>query len=423
MTMTIEDYEKMIVEYIDRRSQDIISYFQKMVRCKSYTGQEKEIGDLLMEEMKKWGLSQVENKEKEAGHPNIVGRLEGEEDGPTLYFNGHLDVLPEGRIEAWRVPPFSGEIIDGSLWGRGSVDMKGGTFGSFLAGAILETLHVPIRGKVIFTGVCDEQICGERGIRYLLDCGVIQKEKEGDMGINCEPTNLTHVVIANKGVLRADVTFIGKTAHGARPWLGVNAIEHANRFMSKILELNQVLAKEKHPLLSPPHVLLAMIEGGQATNVVPDHCKVTITKRMLPGDSYQRSIQDYQDIIDAMKEEDPSVNGILHIWEEYRPPVAIPRDSKVIAYVNRAYQRVCGREVGFRGGEGGTDAAHVVHRTGIPMIVFGPGDVSLCGAPNEHVPVEDLIHAVKVYALTILYSLGRGPEEAPCGGQEKREQV
>lgn len=404
--MTIQEYENEILNYIDSKRDEIISYFQKMVQCKSYTTHEKEIGALLMEEMGKWGLSDVISIEKEPGHPNIVGTITGKEAGPNLYFNGHLDVLPEGREEAWDVPPFSGAIKDDCLWGRGSVDMKGGTFGSFLAGAILETLQVPLRGKVVFTGVCDEQICGERGIRYLIDCGAIKKEHEDDMGINCEPTNLTHVVIANKGVLRADVTFIGKTAHGARPWLGVNAIEHANIFMSKILELNKTLAKERHSLLNPPHVLLAMIEGGQATNVVPDHCKVTITKRMLPGDSYEQSVMDYQTIIDEMKEADSTVNGILHMWDQYRPPVEISKETPVIGYVNKAYERVCSKSVQFRGGEGGTDASHVVHRTGIPMIVFGPGDVTMCGAPNEHVPLQDLVDAVKVYALTILYSMG-----------------
>lgn len=404
--MSQKDYEKQILDYIDSNREDIITYFQKAVQTRSYTTKEMDVANYLMEQMKIWGLSNVTNVEKEPGHPNIVGTITGREDGPNLIFNGHLDVLPEGLESAWEVPPYSGIIKDGCLYGRGSVDMKGGTFGSFLAGAIIEKLGIPLRGKVIFTGVCDEQICGERGIRHLLDSGFLKREHPDDMGINCEPTNLTHVVIANKGVLRADVTFIGKTAHGARPWLGVNAIEHANIFMTKILALNEELAKQSHPLLSPPHILLAMIEGGRATNVVPDTCKVTITKRLLPGDSYEESVQAYQKIIDDMKKADPTVNGILHIWDEYRPPVEISKDTPIIEYVNKAYKKVTDTEVQFRGGEGGTDASHVVHQTGIPMIVFGPGDVQMCGAPNEHVPLDDLITAVKVYALAILYSLG-----------------
>lgn len=404
--MTREAYEQQIVEYIDSHREEIICYFQRAVQTKSYTTQEQECAEYLIEQMRAWGLDTVDTVEKEPGHINVVATYGGEKEGPNLIFNGHLDVLPEGLESAWKVPAFSGEIIDGELWGRGSVDMKGGTFGSFLAGAIVKQLGVPVKGKAIFTAVCDEQICGERGIRYLLDSGYLTREHEDDMGVNCEPTNLTHIVVANKGVLRGDVTFYGKTAHGARPWLGVNAIEHANEFMTRIRALNERLAVMEHPLLHCPHVLLAMIEGGRATNVVPDYCKVTITKRLLPCETYEGSVQEYQNILDTMKAEDPTVNAQLHIWEEYRPPVEIPTDTDIIKYVSEASAKVRGEDVQFRGGEGGTDASHVVHRLGIPMIVYGPGDVSMCGAPNEHVPVEDLIRAVKIYALTILYSLG-----------------
>ncbi len=356
--------------------------------------------------MKTWGLTDVTSIEMEPGHPNIVGYLHGTQEGPNLIFNGHMDVLPEGLESNWTVPPYSGLHKDGCLYGRGSVDMKGGTFGSFLAGAIIQRLGIPLRGKVMFTAVCDEQTCGERGIRYLIDAGYIQKEHEDDMGINCEPTNLDWMVIANKGVLRADVTFIGKTAHGARPWLGVNAIEHANRFMTENLKENEVLSTRSHPLLSPPHILLAMIEGGNATNTVPDYCKVTITKRLLPGDSREESVRRYQEILDDMKEADPSVQPVLHIWTQYRPPVEIDPDLPIVDYVRRAHEKVRGCELKFRGGEGGNRRFHVVNTAHIPMPVIGPGDVTMCGAPDEHVPVRDLIDAVKMYALTILYALG-----------------
>lgn len=82
----------------------------------------------------------------EPDRPNVVAVYEGIEDGPTCTFNGHLDVLPPQEENLWPHKPFAGDIEDGKLYGRGTVDMKSGTFSSFFAGLVLERLQLPIRG-------------------------------------------------------------------------------------------------------------------------------------------------------------------------------------------------------------------------------------------------------------------------------------
>lgn len=398
--------EQKILDAVEAKRQDIIDFFQKTVQIPSLPGEEKELGDFLVQEMRKWGIEDIGLVEKEPGHPNVLARIHGVEDGPNFIFNGHLDVIHPGDPATWSDAPFSGKIKDGRIYGRGSVDMKGGTMSSFMAGAIVKQLGIPLKGNVLLTAVCDEEICGERGILYLLEEGYIKKQREDDIGLNCEPTDLNRIVVANKGVLRADVTFHGKSAHGARPWMGANAIEMAVDFIMKVRELADKIGKQTHPLVQPPTILIALIEGGSATNLVPDTCKVTLTRRLLPCENKEQAIKDYEDILAELAAKDPNFKADLHIWKGFRPPVEVPTDTKVVQVVKKAHQLVRGEDLPFRGGEGGTDASHVVHMTGLPMPVYGPGDVTMTGCVDENVPIDDVVDAVKVYALAIYYALG-----------------
>ena len=197
--------EKRIIEEVEAGRADFVQFFRKLVMTKSFTKQEENL---------------------------------------------------------WPHKPFAGDIEDGKLYGRGTVDMKSGTFSSFFAGLVLERLQLPIRGRVVFTGVCDELVCGDQGILYLLKEGVIRKEHPEDFGINCEPTNLEEMNMATKGVMRADVTVIGKGAFNARPYLGVSAIDQSAKFIQSVQRLNADIASDpawSHPLLEPRSVQVAMI--------------------------------------------------------------------------------------------------------------------------------------------------------------------
>ena len=401
--------EKRIIDTVDAQSEDLIGFFRQLVQCRSITGQEQEVASLLMEGLRSRGMTDVELVERTPGRPNVVAYYRGSEDGPTCTFNGHLDVLPHQDGTEWPHPPFAGEIADGKLYGRGTVDMKSGTFSSFFAGLILNRLQLPIRGKVVFTGVCDELVCGKDGILYLLEKGYIKKEHPDDFGLNCEPTDLREMDMATKGVYRVDVEVIGKGAFNARPYLGISAIDKAAKFIQAVQELNEQISTDPsytHPLLAPRSVQVAMIHGGEASNLVPDRVKMTVTRRMHPGETEEACYADYQRIIDRLHQEDPEFRAEIHPWAGFRPPVEVPLDTPVVAAVRRAQKLVAGTDLILTGSEGGTDASHVVFQTGIPMPVYGPGDHNLLGTVNECVPLEDFLNAIKIYALTVYYMLG-----------------
>lgn len=402
--------EKRIIEAVDSHREDFLSFFQRLVQIPSLTGHEKEVADELVRGMRARGFHDIEIAERIPDHPNVLAHLRGTVDGPTYTFNGHLDILPP-QSGMWPHPPYSGHIEDGKIYGRGTVDMKAGTFSSFFAGLVIKELEIPLQGNVIFTAVCDEEICGENGMLYLIDKGYIKKTHKDDFGINCEPTDLTEINMATKGVLRVDIKVVGKGAFGARPYLGISAIDKAAKLIQAIMQLNDRIRNDlslRHPLLEPPSVMVTLIKGGEASNLVPDTCTLTVTRRMLPCESREGCLQDYARIIEQLHSEDPEFIAEIHPWENFRPPVEVPMDTPVVGAFKRAQKIVMGTEPELTGSEGGTDASLVVFYTGIPMPVYGPGNYKLLGTVDEHVTIEDFLNAIKIYALTIYYTLGAG---------------
>ena len=406
------DYEQMILDAVDARRDEIISFVQKMVQIPSVTNDEVAIGNAFYEDMQKLGLQDVQFIEEEPGHPNIIARVKGDAGGPSLIFNGHLDVIPPGPEEDWTYPSTSGKIVDGKLYGRGTVDMKSGTCSSVLAAAIVKDLGIPLKGDVQLTVVCDEEICGSRGVLYLLKKGYIKKNHPDDMGINCEPSrhgDQDILWIANKGILRAHFIVHGKNAHGSRPYLGINAITKAVKVIQEVEALEKRIRAEvkPHPLMEPPVIMVAMVSGGSAMNMVPDTCRVSVTRRTLPGETKEKAIQDYQDIIDKLSAADPEFKAELEVYPNFRLPMDIDPNERIIEIIQSAYERVKGVRLPLGGEEGGADAPFIVDATGIPMPVFGPWDGFRSAALNEYVGLDDIILGVKVYALSIYYALGK----------------
>lgn len=405
----MDKIERQIIEEVDKHKEEFVKFFQKMVQIPSFTGCEQEIASELVKSMKMLGFQDIEVIERIPGHPNVLAHIKGIEEGPTYTFNGHMDILPPQDNNQWPYPPFKGHIEDGNLYGRGTVDMKAGTFGSFCAGIVINNLNMPLRGNVLFTAVCDEEICGENGMLYLLKKGYVKMNTKDDFGINCEPTDLIEMNMATKGVLRVDIKVKGKGAFGARPYLGINAIDKAIKLLQAIMQLNDRISNDqslRHPLLEPPSVTTTLIEGGEASNLVPDTCTITVTRRMLPCENREDCIKDYEQIIEQLQLEDPDFSAEIYPWKNFRPPVELPLDMPLVDAFRKAQMLVTGKELMLTGSEGGTDASLVVYHTGMPMPVYGPGNYKLLGTVNEHVTIEDFINAIKIYALSIYYMLG-----------------
>jgi acetylornithine deacetylase/succinyl-diaminopimelate desuccinylase len=335
----------------------------------------------------------------DTGRPNLVAGF-GKGAGPALAWNGHLDVVPVGDVSTWTSPPWDAGISGGRLIGRGAADMKGPIASALAAVAALRRAGIELGGRLVFHLVSDEERAGMHGTKVLWERGMLDQ----DAAIVGEPSEL-QVGLAERGGAWLGLIAHGRSAHGSRPDLGVNAITAMARFL---LRIEEVLPDRSHPLVGRPSVNASMITGGSAPNMVPDRCEVEIDRRTVPGESSPDEVRaPFDALAAAIRAEHPEVDIeiTLRQWTESAEAAA---DSRIADEVREATTRVRGATPTDAGFTGITDARFYVNEASIPTVIFGPGSLSVAHAPDEWVLVDDLVDAARIYARIFVGFLGAG---------------
>lgn len=290
----------------------------------------------------------------------------------TLIWNGHVDVVP-GHLEQF-VP--AEEL--GRLYGRGAADMKAGV--AAMMQAFVELNAASLTKTVQLHIVTDEEIGGRHTSKWLVEQGY-----HGDFVICGEPTGLK-VGLQSKGILRMDMTFKGKPAHGSRPWEGVNAIESAMKFHMAISELP--FRKESTEYYDQPSVNLPIINAGDRYNVVPEICHMSYDIRFMPG-------QDKDEIVRQLDE----LAKTLNIDMEYKasgstPALTTTKENPYIQTLQKAIRETTDKEPVLFGQHGAADTRYYAAVTGGEgAIEFGPSGDDWHGNA-EYVEI-DSVHQYK----------------------------
>ena len=342
---------------------------------------EAAVAELTAGWLRAWGLS-VEMSEVAAGRWNVVGRLEGDGVGPTLLLNGHLDTV---GVAGMSLEPFGGELKDGRLWGRGSCDMKGGV--AALLAATAKVARDPLPGVLIVALTADEEHAS-LGMEVLVRSGM-----RADAAVVCEPTSLA-VMPAHKGFVWVEAIFRGRAAHGSRPDAGVDAIEHAGRYLTALGALRSRLrAGEPHPLLGHGSFHAGTIGGGSAPSVYPDVCRLVLERRTLPGEGAAGTMDEFQAVLDELAAEVPELEAKL-TQGLARPATEIPSDSPLVAGLLAACtaERVDPRLAGMTAW---VDAAFL-NRSGTPAVCFGPGSIAQAHSADEWIDPSEIVACAAV---------------------------
>jgi succinyl-diaminopimelate desuccinylase len=385
----------------------VIELTQTLVRIPTVNppGDEALATQVLMAAMHDAGLVAVVDVDPDTGRPNVLGHFDTGVPGPHLVFNSHIDVVPPG--DGWTHDPYGADIADGLLYGRGSADTKGGVAATIVGvGAALKAGAVR-RGSLTVAIVADEEE-RQTGTKWLRTNGTA-----ADLVVVAEPTSLVPT-IAHKGGALFAVCFTGVASHGSRPHLGVNAVEHAARFVSRVSDYATTLAATQHPLLGPPTLNISKIDGGFAAFAVPDRCVVTIDRRLLPGETARSAGSELEQILAEMVEEIPQLDATVTTLFD-GPPLDTSPNHPLVAITRRSIEAVRGRDPGTRVSGGGTDAGLYSTYDKIPAVVLGPGDVSLAHAADEYVPVAELIDAALVFAQIARMALDDEPVQLKIG--------
>lgn len=332
-----------------------------------------------------WGFD-VQLMEVAPGRSNVVARV-GEPGASALMLNGHLDVV---GVEGMTHEPFSAQLRNDRIYGRGSADMKAG-IAAMCAAAV--TITPQQRGKqILITAVVDEEY-ESLGTRALLASGV-----RADAAIVTEPTRLA-ICPAHRGFAWFDIELKGRAAHGSRYDVGVDAIMHAGLLLAELDRLEHTRAQGPiHPLLGRGSLHASTIAGGVGLSTYPELCSLAVERRTIPGESVETAKQEITDACGRIKAGRPEFEASVKL-RTAQLPSDVSLDAPIVQRLVTAMQRER-VPVKIEGLSAWTDAA-LLNEAGIPSVCFGPGDISLAHAAEEFVPMSEIERATRVLSTVI----------------------
>jgi len=369
----------------------LIHFTREVVRCRSWNppGDEAAVAALVADRLRSFGIDTQVAPITSTRH-NVYGRLLGRGTGRgNLLLASHLDTIPPGD-RAWEHGVLSGQLVNGRIYGRGSADMKGGLAATvFAAGAIAQS-GIELSSDLIVAGTVGEEVdC--LGAQALVDSGIL--DSVSAIGIP-EPTGLDLCTVY-KGALWVKIVTKGRTAHGSKPNLGVNAILHMGATIQRILAIDWDVTA--HPLLGLPTLNVATVQGGIKTNMIPDRCELTIDFRTLPIQIHTELVAHLRGILESLAVEIPEYNATLEVINDMTA-ISTPTDNPFVQMAQDVGQSLWGKTMPPQGVSYYTDASILVPASNAPVIILGPGDVDMAHQTDEWVSVEKLIQATHFYA-------------------------
>ena len=345
----------------------------------------------------------VQTEEALPGRRNVMLTLPGKEEEPELVFICHMDTVPAGK--GWEEDPFSGEIREGRLYGRGACDMKSG-FACALS-AFQSAVEYGQDGKVPkrtlkLIGTVDEE--GDMaGVEQVISSGWVTKDS---LVLDMEPTN-REVQAAHKGRLWFEISAEGITAHAATPWKGADAIAAMAEVISGIRAAFAELAR--HPQMGEATVSFGRIRGGVQPYVVSEQCTVTVDMRLVPPYTSEEGEKIVKRAIERAEKSVPKTKITYQITGD-RPFIEMDGASVLYGQLQDACKNVTGNPAAAGIFPGYTDTAVIAGKLGNKNCMsYGPGDLELAHKPQESVPIEDILrceNVLKELVMKMLYPFG-----------------
>lgn len=297
---------------------------------------------------------------------------------PGLVLSGHMDVVPANEPD-WLSDPFTMRAEHGRLYGRGTSDMKG--FLACALAALPELAKRPLTRPVHLAFSYDEE-AGCRGVPHLLAllpdlCALPQACIVG------EPSGL-RAIRAHKGKAAAHLEVRGRAGHSSRPDQGLNAVHAMASVLSTAVDAARALTNGPfESAFEPPYSSLqvGMIHGGQAINIIPDHCSADIEARAISG---QSPVVLLDPIRQALADLD--AQGFETSWtvtSQY-PALSLAEDAPLAAMMAEITGQAPLAAVSY-----GTEAG-LYQAAGIPAIICGPGDIARAHRANEYIERDEL---------------------------------
>lgn len=319
---------------------------------------EKKIADYTASRVEDGG-GQVRLHEPQPGRVSVVGVWHGTGGGRSLMLNAHYDTVGVDGMAS----PFSAEVREGRLYGRGAYDMKGSLAACLAAAKALHDSGIRLKGDLIVAAVADEEYAGAGTAdligRYRVDAAIVT-----------EPTQLM-ICRAHKGFIWLEVETLGRAYHGSQFEHGIDANMRMGRFLARLDHLEkQLRLRGGHPLVGPPSLHAAMIQGGAGLSVYSPSCSLKIERRTIPGETEEQVRREIQPILDQLRQDDPTFRAEMKTLM-VREPFEVAADADIVTALEGGCRQVMGIVPQHVGENPWMDSA-LLSSAGIETVVFGP---------------------------------------------------
>ncbi len=381
--------KSQILAFSKQVQSDLIQFAQDIVRIKSYTCNEEELANFVIAKMNELGYDEV-FQDKLGNVIGVVGTGEKE-----IFFDAHLDTVEVQDEEDWTYGPFSGEIVDGKLYGRGSTDMKGAVAATVYAGHAIKQLGLAEGKKVyISTSIMEEDYDGE-AVSYLFK----ENDIKPDYVVICEPSSL-QLALGHNGRALVQVDMDGVSAHGSAPEKGVNAIYKMNQIISRVENLGLEMMKAD----TSGSLALTKIESEAVSiNAIPPKCSIYLDRRLDIGEDWDHLTKEMNMLLEGTgaswsiyDEAGESWKGEKLVLHSFLPAWEIEKEHHLAQSCLAAYEDLNEKEPIMIKWDFCTNGVAPA-RLGIPTIGFGPGTAKLAHMTDEYCLVDEIVSAFEFY--------------------------
>ena len=332
--------------------------------------------------------------------PVVIGRA-GSGGGRRVILSGHFDVVPPGDPGTWSADPWGGEIRDGSVYGRGACDMKGGVAAILAAIRALGEAGDLVRldGELIVAFVPSEEDGGQ-GTLAAIRAGVT-----GDLAIITEPSDLD-IVVAHAGAITFRLTVPGRAAHASQRREGVSALDKLF-VLSRALDANETRrnAAETDPLMTalglPYPTIIGIVSGGEWASTVLDRVTADGRYGVRLGQTAAEAEAELRAAVAAACAADDFLRdhpATIEITGGRFGSARVAADHPLVVGLADAVESVIGRAPALVAEPYGADMQMFINVGGTPCVIFGPGNVKVAHSADEHVPIAQIELCAEVLA-------------------------
>ncbi len=381
-------------------------FLMDLIRTPSFSGKEKAVIDVIAKKMTAVGFDEV----RVDALGSIIGRVGNGK--RIIAFDAHIDTVYPGDMSLWNFDPFQPKIEDGQIWGRGTVDQKGGMASMVYAAKIIRELGLNREFTLLFTGTVMEEDCDGLCWQHLIKEDNVRPE----LVVITEPTNL-NLYRGHRGRMEIMIKVKGLSAHGSAPERGDNAIYKISKIALEIEKLHQRLADD--PFLGKGSVTVTQVFFSSPSQcAVPDAASIQLDRRLTYGETKDIAVAEVKDAaaragypdaeVEVLTYEEPAYTGKIYPTEKYYPTWVMPETSSYLKDAIFAYEQTLSKPPKVDKWTFSTNGVAIAGMHGIPCLGMGPGNEVFAHAPNEACPVDHLSACSAFYAALVARLNGIG---------------